>query len=132
MTSTLLGFFIFWGIWLFVPLMIDGTTAITYLIGAWRYERSHRRRRASFQLEDFPTVAIIVPVYNGETYLASCLDALRAQTYPHHMLQVIVVDNQSTDGTREVFQEEASKPFKGTMQLISLRRGRARRHHASK
>ena len=126
MTGNLLGFFIFWGIWLLVPLMIDGTTAISYFIGAWKYERSHRRKRAAFQLESFPSVAVIVPVFNGESYLANCLASLRAQTYPLDKLHVVVVDNHSTDATREVFHVEQAKPFDGRMELISLAfRGKA-------
>ncbi|MCI0439396.1 MAG: glycosyltransferase family 2 protein, partial [Chloroflexi bacterium] len=120
MTSTLVGFFVFWGIWLFVPLLIDGTTAVLYFIGAWRYERGPRRRRERFRLPEFPTVAIIVPVRNGESYLANCLDSIRRQAYPQDRLHVIVVDNLSADRTREVFQEEQAKPFGGRMQLIEL------------
>ncbi len=120
MTDRLLGFFIFWGIWLFVPLLIDGTTAIAYFIGAWRAQRGLRRRRESFQLFDFPTVAIIVPVHNGEDYLARCLRSIRAQTYPQEKLTVVVVDNMSTDRTREVFERERAEPFGGAMSMVTL------------
>ncbi|MCH7625339.1 MAG: glycosyltransferase [Chloroflexi bacterium] len=120
MTDTLLGFFLFWGIWLFVPLLIDGSTAISYLIGAWRYERSQRGRRSVYELESFPTIAIVIPVHNGEEYLAHCLESMRRQTYPHEKIHIVVVDNQSTDRTREVFEEEMSKPFEGHMDLVSL------------
>jgi len=126
MTGNLIGFFVFWGIWLLVPLLIDGITAISYFIGAWKYERGHLRKRAAFQLEEFPSVAVIVPVLNGESYLANCMESLRSQTYPQDKLRVVVVDNQSTDGTREVFQAEQAKPFDGQMDLISLAfRGKA-------
>lgn len=47
-----------------------------------------------------PRVTVGVPVYNGERYLAQCLDALLAQTYPH--LVVIVCDNASSDRTPEI------------------------------
>jgi len=123
-TSTLIGFFIFWGVWLFVPLLIDGTTAISYFFGAWRYDRTIRRKREAFILprkgEAFPSVTIIVPVHNGESYLATCLASLRDQTYPHDKLHVIVVDNLSNDRTPEVFNEEAARPFGGRMEMISL------------
>jgi biofilm PGA synthesis N-glycosyltransferase PgaC len=119
-TATLIGFFIFWGIWLFVPLLIDGTTAASYFWGAWRYERKLRRKREAFQLAQFPTVALIVPVRNGEAYLANCLRSIRGQTYPQDRLHVIVVDNQSADRTQEVFQEEQAQPFEGRMDIISL------------
>ena len=120
MTSTLIGFFVFWGIWLFVPLLIDGTTAVSYFIGAWRYERGPRRKREQHTLTSFPTVAIIVPVRNGEEYLSNCITSIRNQTYPHEYLHIIVVDNKSDDRTQEVFREEQAKPFRGRMQLIDL------------
>jgi glycosyltransferase involved in cell wall biosynthesis len=45
-------------------------------------------------------ISCIVPVYNGERYLAETLDSIFGQTY--RRLQVIVADDGSTDGTAEV------------------------------
>ena len=44
-----------------------------------------------------PTLSVIIPNWNGLHYLPQCLDALRRQTY--RPLEVIVVDNASTDGS---------------------------------
>lgn len=43
------------------------------------------------------TVSIVIPVYNEERYIKSCLDAIAAQT--SKPLEVIVVDNNCTDKT---------------------------------
>lgn len=43
------------------------------------------------------TLSIIIPAYNEEHYLKSCLDSIARQTQPPD--EVIVVDNNSTDGT---------------------------------
>jgi len=48
-------------------------------------------------------IAVIVPVYNGEEYLKSCLEAIKNQTYTN--LQVIVCDNESTDNTWNIIKE---------------------------
>jgi glycosyltransferase involved in cell wall biosynthesis len=45
-------------------------------------------------------VSCIVPVFNGERYLAETLDSIFEQT--HRPLEVLVVDDGSTDGTAEV------------------------------
>lgn len=49
---------------------------------------------------DAGNVSCIVPVYNGEAYLAEALDSILAQTLP--ALEVLVVDDGSSDGTAAV------------------------------
>jgi len=45
-------------------------------------------------------VSIVIPVYNEADHLAACLEAIAAQSVSP--LEVIVVDNNSTDGTTSV------------------------------
>ena len=47
-------------------------------------------------------ISVIIPCYNREKYIAECLDSIFAQTIPLEMLEVIVVDDMSTDRTREI------------------------------
>lgn len=49
-------------------------------------------------------VSVIIPNWNGARYLPTCLDALRRQTYP--TLEVVVADNASTDGSREILARD--------------------------
>lgn len=42
-------------------------------------------------------VSIIIPNYNGRQFLDTCLDALQRQTYPQELIEVILVDDASTD-----------------------------------
>ncbi|MBI1952466.1 glycosyltransferase family 2 protein [Candidatus Saccharibacteria bacterium] len=46
------------------------------------------------------TLSIIIPVYNEEDYIGACLDSVANQTIKP--LEVIVVDNNSTDRTVEI------------------------------
>jgi glycosyltransferase involved in cell wall biosynthesis len=52
-------------------------------------------------------VSIIVPAYNSEKYIRQCLDSIEKQT--HKDLDVIVVDNESTDGTVAIIDEYCAK-----------------------
>src|SRR3990167_3424187 len=46
------------------------------------------------------TLSIVIPAYNEEDHLKACLDSISKQTIKP--LQVIVVDNNSTDKTAEI------------------------------
>lgn len=52
-------------------------------------------------------VSVIVPAYNAASYLRECLDSALAQTY--HDMEVIVVDDGSTDSTPEIIGEYAAR-----------------------
>jgi CDP-glycerol glycerophosphotransferase len=54
-----------------------------------------------------PKVTVVVPVYNVERYLALCLQSLRAQQYQN--LQVIAVDDGSTDSSARILQSFSDK-----------------------
>ena len=54
-----------------------------------------------------PIVSIGVPVYNTERYIAGTLDSLLAQTFPD--FELIISDNASTDGTREICESYAAR-----------------------
>lgn len=44
-----------------------------------------------------PTISIVIPVYNRQELILRCLDSIAMQSYPP--LEIIVVDNGSTDAT---------------------------------
>ena len=47
-----------------------------------------------------PTVSIIIPCLNEEKTIGALLEALLIQTYPLNLMEVIIADGFSTDGTR--------------------------------
>lgn len=50
---------------------------------------------------------VLIPAYNAEEYLEECLDSVLAQT--HRNLQVVVIDDGSTDSTAEILDRYAAK-----------------------
>ena len=54
-----------------------------------------------------PLITVIVPVYNKVNYVTRCIDSILAQSYKN--LQVILVDDGSTDGSSDICDEYAAK-----------------------
>lgn len=54
-----------------------------------------------------PLVSILIPVYNRENFIGECIESALAQTYTN--IEVVVVDNASTDGTWTICQQFATK-----------------------
>jgi glycosyltransferase involved in cell wall biosynthesis len=60
-----------------------------------------------------PKVSIIIPVYNVEKYLAECLDSVIGQTLRD--IEIICVDDGSTDRSPEILDEYAKKDSRITV-----------------
>lgn len=50
-------------------------------------------------------VSVIVPVYNGASKIERCIQALLSQSYPKDRYEIIIVDNNSSDGTAAIVKE---------------------------
>jgi glycosyltransferase involved in cell wall biosynthesis len=60
-----------------------------------------------------PLVAVVTPAFNGAEYLAACLESVRAQTYQNWIH--LVVDNASTDATRQIAESFAARDARVTV-----------------
>lgn len=58
-------------------------------------------------MKQYPLVSILVPVYNVETYLSTCLNSILSQTYTN--LQIVLFDDGSKDQSLAICKEYACK-----------------------
>jgi cellulose synthase/poly-beta-1,6-N-acetylglucosamine synthase-like glycosyltransferase len=74
-----------------------------------------------------PRVSIIVPTYNEANLVRQKLDDIASQSYPKDLVEIIVVDSASIDGTLEVVKEWIAGRRDVEAKLIeeSVRRGKA-------
>lgn len=59
------------------------------------------------ETEECPLVSVIVPNYNHEKYLRQRLDSIYGQSY--HNIEVILLDDCSTDNSRNILKEYSEK-----------------------
>ena len=60
-----------------------------------------------YQMATEPLVTVLTPVYNGEPFLAECIESVLKQTYRNY--EYIIVNNCSKDKTLEIASEYANK-----------------------
>jgi len=74
-----------------------------------------------------PKVTVIIPTYNESKLIEKKLDNIYEQDYPKELMEIIVVDSASTDGTPRLVEEWASRHKDVELKLVveSERRGKA-------
>jgi glycosyltransferase involved in cell wall biosynthesis len=56
-----------------------------------------------------PRVSVIVPAFNSQNTIEDCLDSFLRLDYPKENVEIIVVDNGSTDQTRAILERRAAE-----------------------
>ncbi len=58
-----------------------------------------------------PLISVVVTTKNEEKHIGNCLASIAAQDYPSDRLEIIVVDNDSDDKTKEIARKYTDKVF---------------------
>lgn len=120
-TDTWYGALGFWGVWLFVPILVDGYISFRYLAATilGRAKRLPIRPVTKAPQGKWPRVTILIPVYNSQEILAACIDSIRRQSYPNELIEILAIDNGSSDGSFKVFCERQQAEFAGSIHWLS-------------
>jgi len=111
----------FWGVWLFVPILVDGFLAFRYLLATitGRAKRLPIRPVTKAPKGKWPRVTVLIPVYNSQEILANCIDSIREQSYPQELIEILAIDNGSRDQSFKVFCERQQAKFAGPIHWLS-------------
>ncbi|MDD5639010.1 MAG: glycosyltransferase [Candidatus Pacebacteria bacterium] len=73
-------------------------------------------------------ISIVVPVYNEEAIISSCLDSLITQNYPKKNYEIVVVNDGSTDSTLKIIKlkEKEAEKRKIQFRLVNLKENSGR------
>lgn len=82
--------------------------------GGYRHYRTYERVIPKWEknMTDLPTVSVFIPSHNEEVVMAQTLTAMSRLYYPKDKLDIIVINDNSSDRTDEIAQEFADRyPF---------------------
>ena len=73
-------------------------------------------------------ISIVVPVYNEEAMISSCLDSLINQNYAKKNYEIVVVNDGSTDSTLKIIKlkEKEAEKRKIQFRLVNLKENSGR------
>jgi succinoglycan biosynthesis protein ExoA len=60
--------------------------------------------KMAFMTGEVPFLSIVMPSFNEEAYIETCIRSIFAQDYPRDRIEILVADGMSTDRTREILQ----------------------------
>ena len=70
-----------------------------------------------------PKVAIIYLSYNSKPYIDEVFSSLKQLNYPKERLEIIAVDNDSSDGSADIFREMGGITFFGSKDNLGFAAG---------
>lgn len=93
---------IFWLGWLVLPIIVEFIPSIAnFILLFFKRIRLDRRKK---EIDYYPAISIIIPIYNSEKTLENCIKSINDSTYPNEFIDVMCIDNGSTDKSFELFQ----------------------------
>lgn len=77
------------------------------------------------EMKTLPFVSVIIPAYNKEKFISGTVEAVKNLDYPKNLMEIIVVDDGSKDGTCEILKKISgirffSKPNGGRSDAINF------------
>jgi cellulose synthase/poly-beta-1,6-N-acetylglucosamine synthase-like glycosyltransferase len=67
------------------------------------------KRRVDAETHELPGVSILIPAHNEDVVIDDTLRAMRALDYPAERMEIIVINDGSTDRTGEIIREHAAQ-----------------------
>jgi cellulose synthase/poly-beta-1,6-N-acetylglucosamine synthase-like glycosyltransferase len=111
-----------------MALLIDifmiacGSIGLLYLVCiasfSWGWARL---KRYSPDQKPVPKVAVLIPARNEENNIEHCIKSILAQDYPEEMVEIIVIDDSSVDGTAKIV--ETLQKAEARLTLVKLPSG---------
>jgi len=95
---------------------------ILTLVGFFHYRFSIKeKKRIDEQHLDFPRVTVLIPAHNEEKVIGYTVEAMLKLDYPHDMLDILVINDGSSDRTADIVGSYAGRDRR--VRLYNIPRG---------
>lgn len=102
-----------------------GLVVATYILSRFAISLFYRSGRRPVRRGREPSVAIVVPAFNEEDAIERTVSAALAVDYPDDKLEVVAVDDGSTDGTGALLERLATRDWR--LHLVRFEENRGKR-----
>ena len=113
----------FWIAWVIIPLIMEIIPAIAGFVLLLKKRVLYHKDKA---LDYYPSVTVIVPVYNSADTLYACLDSIRKSDYSIEQVDVLLVNNGSRDQSFSVYTQFQKDYPQMDMKWMNSEQGKSR------
>lgn len=91
---------VFWVAWIIIPLLMEilPTVFNFFILIKRKFFQRHEK-----DLEYYPEITLIIPVYNSASTLYECIESVYQSNYDNKLIYIMLVNNMSKDNSFEVF-----------------------------
>lgn len=118
--------FLIWGTWLVIAIIIDGLFTPFKLYFS---KKARRKVKSKITDKELPYISLVVPAHNEEKYIINCLESIIKNKYPSGKLEIIVVDDGSTDDTLNIVKKYQFNARKYGKELIIIKKAHTGKVH---
>jgi cellulose synthase/poly-beta-1,6-N-acetylglucosamine synthase-like glycosyltransferase len=89
--------------------IVTGLYFLEHLVYFLGMLRNYNSPKITFAENEYPFISVIVAARNEELNIGACIDSLLKLDYPREKLEIIIINDRSTDKTGDVVKSYASK-----------------------
>ena len=124
MLKIILNSFLFWGGWIIIPFIMEIVPALGSVFLLIR--RNLRNKIHKKELEVYPEITLIIPVYNSADTLYGCIRSINDSTYPNDRIRIFLVNNKGKDNSFDIYAQCQQEFPELLMQWMNSEQGKSR------
>lgn len=113
----------FWAAWVIIPFLMEIVPAILGFVVLLRKKLKYKNDAL---LQYYPSISLIIPVYNSAGSLVQCLDSVIHSNYPTKKIRILLVNNGSKDDSFKVFQDYQFANPNVNMKWMNAQQGKSK------